>query len=174
MLSERISYRRDLYLTDKSRIQHLVHSAGIFSPQEIEIALELVEERLTKGIKCGYHFLLAELSDTVVGYTCFGPIPGSVHSHDLYWIIVHHRYRRQGIGRTLLSRTEYLVRQEGGRILYIDTSSRDQYRATREFYAACGYQQEAVLKDFYGPDDSKIIFAKILSPYEPEKEKLWS
>lgn len=164
MMYQKITYRSEVFPSDRDHVQRLVETSGFFSPQEIEIAIELVEERLAKGIKCGYYFLFAELSGEVIGYSCYGPIPGTVHSHDLYWIIVHNAFRRQGIGKALLAHTEELIRVQGGQLIYIDTSSRDQYETTRRFYSACGYRQEALLKDFYSPGDSKITYVKALPP----------
>jgi hypothetical protein len=46
--------------------------------------------------------------------------------------------------------------------VYIETSNRPQYVPTRAFYERCGYECEAVLKEFYGPGDDKVIFAKAL------------
>jgi ribosomal protein S18 acetylase RimI-like enzyme len=62
----------------------------------------------------------------------------------------------------LLARSESLIRRGGGRRIYIDTSSRPQYEATRAFYRAQGYREEACLEDFYAPGDGKIIYTKAL------------
>ena len=52
-------------------------------------------------------------------------------------------------------------RAGGGRV-YIETSHRADYQATRGFYERCGYQLEAVLTDFYAPGDSKAIYVRAL------------
>ena len=57
---------------------------------------------------------------------------------------------------------EQAIRAAGGRLIYIETSNRGQYAPTRGFYERCGYQLDAVLKDFYGPGDDKCIFVNIL------------
>jgi hypothetical protein len=54
-----ITYREDLKPSDIDQVQPLVESSGFFSPEEISIAIELVEERLSKGTRmfysrCGY------------------------------------------------------------------------------------------------------------------------
>jgi GNAT superfamily N-acetyltransferase len=158
-----ITYREEVKPSDKDQIRQLVHSSGFFSPKEIDIAEELVEERLLNGAQSGYFFLFAELDGNIIGYTCFGPIPDTTHSYDLYWIVVCNNFRRSGIGKELLDRTEYLIATQGGRLIYIDTSSRDQYKTTRMFYSGCGYRKEAFVKDFYEPGDSKIIYVKTIS-----------
>jgi D-alanine-D-alanine ligase len=159
-----ITYRTDARHSDRDDIRQLVDAAGIFSETEIDIAVELIEERLSKGLQSGYHFLFGELTDRIIGYTCFGPIPGAAKRYDLYWIVVHHDFRRAGIGKSLMVKTEEAIEKQGGERIYIDTSSRDQYRTTRLFYRLCGYQEEAVLKDFYGSGDDKVIYVKAIRP----------
>ena len=58
--------------------------------------------------------------------------------------------------------TEKLIEASGGRQLYDETSSRDQYKPTHKYYEACGYRQEAFLKNFYAEGDGKIIYSKVL------------
>lgn len=155
-------YREEVLATDQEAVRAIVRASGFFSDEETAIAAELVAERLLQGEKSGYFFLFAEQAGEVAGYTCFGPIPGSIHSYDLYWIAVDNRLRHRGIGKDLLSRSEALIGQRGGKRIYIETSARPQYDATVAFYLACGYRQEAFLEDFYALGDSKMIFMKAL------------
>ncbi|MGI6387310.1 MAG: GNAT family N-acetyltransferase [Desulfomonilia bacterium] len=96
----------------------------------------------------------------IVGYTCFGPVPGTQSSFDLYWIVVRKDRRGSGIGRALLAQTEEAVASSGGSRLYAETSSRELYDPTRGFYCSAGFRQEAFLENFYAPGDGKIIFVK--------------
>jgi ribosomal protein S18 acetylase RimI-like enzyme len=157
-------YREQVRPEDPSAVRRLVSGSGFFNPQEQEVAVELLEERLQRGPASGYHFLLAECSGAVAGFTCYGPIPGTAASFDLYWIVVDAELRGRGIGRELLRRTEALIAQNQGRRVYVETSARDQYRPTRSFYERCGYRQEALLRDFYAPGDDKVILVKVLPP----------
>jgi ribosomal protein S18 acetylase RimI-like enzyme len=155
-------FREAVRPEDRQAIGRLVCATGFFSAEEVDIAVELVEERLAKGDASGYFFLFAEEGDRLLGYACFGPIPGSVHSFDLYWIAVDPREQGRGIGRMLMAAAERIMAGRGARLVYADTSSRPQYESTRAFYLACGYREEAFLTDFYAPQDGKVIFAKSL------------
>jgi D-alanine-D-alanine ligase len=145
---------------DRQHVRRIVASTGFFNPAEIEVAVELVEERLTRGPASGYHFVFLERDGEVLGYSCYGPIAGTAASFDLYWIAVDQTNRRRGLGRVLMAETERLIRQAGGRRVYIETSRRAQYAPTRRFYDRSGYRVEAALKDFYGPGDDKAIYVK--------------
>jgi len=157
-----IVLRCDVTEADRQRVRALVESTGVFNPAEVEVAVELVHEHLAKGPASGYHFVFAERDGQTLGYACYGPIPVTSGSFDLYWIAVDKSCQGQGLGRILLEKAEELVRREGGRRIYIETSSRLAYQATRAFYQRCGYRQEAFLPDFYAPGDDKVIYVKPL------------
>jgi ribosomal protein S18 acetylase RimI-like enzyme len=162
MDATRIGYREEVRPGDRGAVGHLVRATGFFSEEEAGIAEELVDERLAKDEASGYFFLFAEEGGRLLGYACFGPIPGSVHSWDLYWIAVDPCEQGRGVGRKLLAASEGIMAMQGARRVYADTSSRPQYEPTRAFYLACGYGREAFLADFYAPDDGKVIFGKVL------------
>jgi len=162
MNSMEIFYRDKPIPSDVDSVRNIVRSSGFFSADEVEMAVELVQENLSRGEASGYFFLFVEINGGIVGYSCYGPIPCTKESYDLYWIAVLHEFRGRGIGRDLLARTEEKIRKIGGRQIYVDTSSRYQYEPTRLFYRANRYEQEASLKDFYSPGDDKIIYVKKL------------
>ena len=157
-----IAYRREIEPTDLDAILNIVQSSGFFSSAEIELALELAADRLEHGRQSSYQFLFAQDSEQVVGYTCYGLIPATAGSYDLYWIAVSEPMHGRGLGKILLQKTESLISRVGGKHVYAETSSRAQYAPPHRFYEECGYSLEAVLKDFYAPEDSKIIYSKVL------------
>jgi len=156
-----IKYRHQVQGQDAERIRRLVEITGYFSGDEIEVAVELVNEHLMKGASgSGYHFIFAERYGHLAGYTCYGPVPATTSSYDLYWIAVHPDFRRRGLGKMMLGETERIIRRSGGTRIYVDTSMRLQYASTRAFYEHCGYQLESVLEDFYAPGEAKAIYCK--------------
>jgi len=156
-----ITYRQEIEPSDLDAILNIVQSSGFFSPAEVELACELAADKLEHGRQSSYQFLFAQDSGQVVGYTCYGLIPATTGSYDLYWIAVSEAMRGRGLGKILLQKTGSLISCVGGRHVYAETSSRAQYTPTHRFYETCGYIVEAVLKDFYAPDDSKIIYSKV-------------
>ncbi len=128
----------------------------------IDTAVELVEDRLAKGPRCGYYFLFAEQDGKTVGYTSYGPIACTKSSFDLYWIVVSGDYRGKGLGTQLLDQSEEAIAALGGTRVYIETSARPFYLRTRAFYLARGYKQVAELEDFYAPGDAKAMYLKVL------------
>jgi ribosomal protein S18 acetylase RimI-like enzyme len=147
---------------DGGIVRDIVTSTGFFRPDEIGIAVELVEERLRIGLASGYHFIFAERGGEVLGYSCYGPVPLTLNSYDLYWIAVRKESQGSGIGKILLARSEAAIGELGGRRIYIETSSQGKYRGTRRFYEHFGYRSEATLRQYYAPGDHKVIYVKSL------------
>ena len=145
------------------RSGRLVDATGFFRADEIDVAVELVDERLQRGPESGYHFVIAEANGEVAGYSCFGPIACTVWSYDLYWIAVDPAHQGFGLGRALVAESERLIHSAGGRRVYIETSGKPQYVPTRGFYDRCGYALDVEMRDFYGPEDSKVVYVKVLT-----------
>ena len=141
----------------------------VFSAEERNVAVELLEERLDRGARSGYEFQLAECGGELVGYCVWGDVPLTKASYDLYWIAVAPAHRSLGLGRALLAKAEAGVAGRGGGQLYIETSSRAPYAATRRFYRSAGYRQVARFVNFYAPGDHKIVFCKTVTSRPAER-----
>jgi GNAT superfamily N-acetyltransferase len=160
--------RRDLKAADREPLAALLQATGFFNAEEVDVALELIDDRLAHGDASHYRFLVAH-AGKVAGYACWGPIPGTNAAADLYWIVVDPAHQGKGIGAALLRAVEEWISASGRNRVYIETSTRAQYDGTRHFYKACGYHLAAELPDFYAPGDGKAIFVKDLStaPWAP-------
>jgi D-alanine-D-alanine ligase len=157
-----VNIRTDLRPEDRAPLEGLLRATGFFNAQELEVALELVDDRLEHAERSHYRFLVLEDETAVLGYACWGPIPGTLASADLYWIAVDPGRQGQGLGRSLLDAAETWIAREGRTRVYLETSTRPQYVPTRMFYLRCGYEIAAELPDFYAPGDGKAIFLKVL------------
>lgn len=157
-----IGIRDNLLHSDREPIENMVRECGYFRDEESDVALELVDDRLAKGEDSEYRFLIATHADQVVGFCCYGKIACTVHSFDVYWVVVDPRIQRSGIGRKLMAAAEDRIRQIGGKRVYVETSGLPKYDPTRRFYESCGYRAESVLKDFYAPNDDRVTYVKAL------------
>jgi GNAT superfamily N-acetyltransferase len=154
--------RRDVEPRDAQAVEDLVRATGVFSEAEALIARELVEERLDRGARSGYEFLFLDDEEGLLGYACFGPIPCTQESFDLYWIAVRPERHGKGVGRRILQAAEEEIARAGGTRIYVETSTRAAYDPTRAFYERCGYTRAATLDDFYAKGDGKAIYLKVV------------
>ena len=145
---------------DGGKVRRLVAATGKFYPEEIDVAEELVLDRLNRGPASGYEFLWADADGYLAGYVCYGRISMTQSSWDLYWIAVEPDTQGQGIGSLLLRACEQEIGRAGGGQVYVETSGRPDYHDTRAFYRSRGYEVVARLENFYAPGDAKVVFCK--------------
>lgn len=151
---------RPLRPEDRPRLERLLAAISAFNPADRAVALELIDDALAKGEESDYRFLCAEEEGELAGYVCFGRIPLTEASFDLYWIAVDPAFRGRGVGRRLLSAAEEAIRSQGGAQLFAETSSLPLYESARAFYEATGFRLLARLPDFYAPGNDRLTYGK--------------
>lgn len=161
---------RPLAPGDVSSLVGLVEASGVFRPEEVEVAREVLEACAAKGEASGYFGRVedGEAGDPR-GFACWGPTPCTQGTFDLYWLVVHPRAQGRGAATRLLAEAEADVRRRGGRQLIAETSSTDPYAPARSFYEARGFCAAARIPDFYRPGDAKVVYVKPLHPNQGGK-----
>ncbi len=154
---------RPLRHEDKEPIRRLLEETDVFTPEEVEIAMELVDIALLRPGQKDYIVQVYDEGGLVLGYYCVGPTPGTSGTFDLYWIAVKPSSHRTGIGKALNAHAEHLVRAKGGRLMIAETSSQEKYEKTRRFYMSRGYAQLARIRDYYRVGDDLVVYGKYLT-----------
>jgi ribosomal protein S18 acetylase RimI-like enzyme len=144
---------------DRAAIAAMLAGCGAFSPNEIAVALEMVDA----GLGGEYTLLVAESAGCVVGYACFGQAPLTASTWYLYWICVALEAQRAGLGRTLQAGVEAAIVTAGGRRLVLETSGRPDYAKARDFYGRAGFVAVGRIPDFYDQGDDCLIYCKALA-----------
>ncbi len=153
-----LTFRTTPVKEDIERIREMAVSTNFFYDHEVEVAVELVTERLKSGPESGYHFVFAEVDGVTAAYSCFGHIEMTKSCFDLYWLITHNDFRGKGIGKKLLDATYAEARKMGCTMIIAETSGRDHYKPTQAFYISAGYTLEATIRDYYDKGDDKLIY----------------
>lgn len=156
---------------DRQVVLSLLADTGFFRPDEIDVARELLDAALAEGPEGHYQSFVArtlpqdtsrtahEVPETV-GWVCFGPTPCTMGTWDIYWLGVASAWQDRGVGRALTAFAEQTIRERGGRLFVVETSSRESYGPTRRFYETLGYREAGRIPDFYGSGDHRVIFIK--------------
>ena len=148
---------------DRAAVAGIVSRVGNFNEAEKNCALELIDVYLNDPHQQDYRVLVAEDPEGSAGaYACWGPTPLTAGTYDLYWIATDPRFQCRGLGRALVEDIERRVKAARGRLILIETSSKDSYAVTVEFYHRLGYREEARIRDFYDIGDDRFVFAKRL------------
>ena len=152
---------RPATIDDRMGLLELVALQENFTAAEKEIAREVIEDSLFE--RDDYLLLVASAEkDELIAFVCYGPIPMTESSFDLYWIATAPAHGRQGVASQLLGAMEASLGKSAKAVVYVDTSSTPGYARARAFYEKNGYQIAARLRDFYKTGDDRMIYRKEL------------
>jgi ribosomal protein S18 acetylase RimI-like enzyme len=155
---------RPMTQNDRAVIADLIVSVENFNKAEVDCALELVDIFLNDPDQQDYYIVVAEdFESKVHGYACYGPVPLTKGTFDLYWIATHADARGRGFGHELMNYVESRVCEQQGRLLAVETSAKESYESTIAFYRRLGYEEASRIKDFYDVGDDRLIFVKRFS-----------
>ncbi|MBN1783299.1 GNAT family N-acetyltransferase [bacterium] len=156
---------REIHPEDREPIRRILIETNHFTENEVGTALELIDAVIEKT-DSGYCIVVAEETEkTVVGYGCWGPVPLTSGTFDIYWIAVSPDCQGKGVGSQILSYMEDQMKSSEGRLILIETSSSGLYQDTRAFYERRGYGLESRIRDFYKPGDDRCIYAKRIDAF---------
>ena len=156
---------RDLKKEDREELKRIIVDTGHFNDDEVSVAMELIDDSLSKGSSSDYITKVFVTDDTaaVAGYICYGKRPLTGATFDLYWIAVDPKIHGKGIGKQLVESMECDVRDNmDGYLILIETSGKEQYAGERKFYEKCAYEVQTVIKDFYRRGDDLFVYRKYL------------
>jgi ribosomal protein S18 acetylase RimI-like enzyme len=154
---------RKLQADDRSQLNSIIKKIDNFNDDEKNVALELIDEAIANPRHEYYNVYVFENEGKVSGYHCIGKRALTDGVFDLFWIVVDPNIQNLGIGKKLLVHAENFVKENKGRWILAETSSKDSYIATRNFYVRNNYTIVSQIKDFYSLNDNLIVFGKYLT-----------
>ncbi len=151
---------RKIKQADAKALEQMLNKISNFSPSEVNVAMELINIAVNNPQQTDYHLYVYEHEGAVIGYHCTGQRPLTDGTYDLYWIAADPGSGKKGVGSELLQHAEDFVKQKNGRWLLAETSSKESYSATRNFYLRNNYAIIAEINDFYSTGDNLIVYGK--------------
>ena len=146
---------------DTDALVALTDATGLFKPLEVVALREVLDDFHATNHADDHHAITCEVNGAIVGFAYYAPAAMTEGTWQLYWIAVRKDQQGQGVGSELLRFVEEDIRaNRHGRVLFIETGSLPHYELTRQFYRKNGYEQHALLKDFYADGDSMVVFRK--------------
>ena len=160
----------------RDHVRAILTATDAFSADEISVALELFDlatatfdGSVIRGAEDAlddYEFVGAFDGGSLLGFACFGRTPSTDGTYDLYWLAVDPAAQGCGAGRAIADWVAIELASRGARLLLAETSSRTAYESARAFYARNGYAEVARVRDFYAPDDDRILLTTRLTAQE--------
>ncbi len=153
---------RPAMAADQPSLEHLATATGLFQPSEMS-EFSAMMDAFFAGETEGDFWFVGEQEGRIVSAGYCGPEAFADRVYNLYFIAVEPSLQGGGHGSAILHAVEQKVRAEDGRILIIETSGLGSFELTRRFYRKHSYDEEARIREYYGPGDDKVMFWKKLS-----------
>ncbi len=143
---------------DAVRIREIAAGTEMFRPDELDWFGAMIATQLAEPGKAIWR--VAGPGPDGAAYA--EPEPMAEGIWNMRFIGVAPAARRTGLARALIGEIEAAVREAGARMLIIETSSQPAFASARALYLALAYEEEARLRDWYGPNDAKVVFRKLV------------
>lgn len=147
---------------DIGELKKVVDSSGLFPSEYLdEMIYDYLNNAATQDIWFTY---IDDNRPTAIGYCV--PEKFTNGTYNLLAIGVSQDSQRNGVATEMMRYIEKQLRQKGGRLLIVETSSDDAQAGARKFYNKIGYTQMAIIKDFWNRGEDKIVFGKNYKTYK--------
>lgn len=153
-----MNLRTELKPEDVEPLRQLLKDTGVFNAVEVDVGVELAEQTLAGDE--GYHWVVAEENGKMLGVICYGEVPLTEGTWDLYWILRSPGASSKGVAAQLLKACEDDLRKHHARLLVLDTSGTPPYQPARDYYVRNGFTLTARIPEYYRPGDDLLIYSK--------------
>lgn len=156
---------RPLRAEDRAAVHALALVNHMFAPDELGGIDEMLSGYLDGSLP-GHRWVVAESAGAIIGGGYVAPEPFADRVWNLYFLAVHPEAHGQGVGTSIVDDVvDHLMSagEAAARVLLVETSSTTAYDGARAFYRARGFVEEARIREYYGPEDDKIVFWRRLT-----------
>ncbi len=150
-----MQYLREMQSEDIEAVLNVIDSQDEDDAEEAESGY-----REIGGVLDQY---VMEHDGKVIGVTGFSMPTGCDDTYWLSWTYVHDDYANKGHGRKMLTELIELIKQKGGRKLfvkvsdYVDDEDGAIYAAALHLYQSLGFKIEITHKEYYDEGEAQII-----------------
>ncbi|MBK9103806.1 MAG: GNAT family N-acetyltransferase [Saprospiraceae bacterium] len=149
---------RKIEINDLEHLKSVIDSNGLF-PSDLldEMTNDYFSNEKTTDI-----WLTKEIDSIPAAVVYCAPERMTEGTFNLYLIAISKNLQGKGISSEMMAYLENFLRENGNRILLVETSSLPEFELTRKFYDELGYKREAVIREFYQEGEDKVVFWKKL------------
>jgi len=150
---------------DEAAVAELALANNMFGIDELEGFTAIFRAPVGGELQDHQWWVSDGIDARAVAAAYVAPEPFADRLWNLYFLAVAPAAHGRGTGTRMIEFVERQLQSAGeskARVLIVETSSTEQYAGARGFYRARGFDEEARIRDFYGPGDDKIVFWKAL------------
>lgn len=149
---------------DTAAVVALTVSSELFTSEESTVVEGMLTEYFAGRDAEGHTCVVDEVDGDLLAVAYYEPATATDRTWELTMIGVRRDVHRRGRGAELLRHVEQDLRFRDQRLLVIETSALPAFARARAFYLACGYDEEARVRDYFEAGDDMVLFRKTLQP----------
>jgi len=133
----------------------------MFAPDDLAMLEGMLQDHVALAGTDHRWLVARDAQAGFVGAAYVAPEPFADRVWNLYFLAVARGHERSGVGTALVGEVVLGLESAGesvARVLLVETSSTDDFAAARAFYSREGFEREALIRDYYGPGDHKIVY----------------
>jgi GNAT superfamily N-acetyltransferase len=153
---------RSIAQHDTAAVVALTVASELFTAEESTVVQTMLKEYFTGRDAAGHTCVVDEIDNGLLAVAYDQPVTATDRTWELTMIGVRQGLHRRGRGAALLRHVEEDLRSRGQRLLVIETSALPAFARARAFYLACGYDEEARVRDYFETGDDMVLFRKAL------------
>lgn len=149
---------REVIHSDLDSLKIVLDSCGLFPSEYLD---DMISDYFHNLDTNEIWFTYVENDSPIsIGYC----IPEKLTSgtYNILAIGVSENHQRKGVAVEMMNFIEQKLKTIGARVLIVETSSDDAQIGARNLYQKLGYNQEAVIRDFWNEGEDKIVYWKKL------------
>jgi GNAT superfamily N-acetyltransferase len=147
---------------DSTIVSKLALESGLFGADAIGFLDKMMADYFDGNRDQG-HACVIDIEGEPLGVAYYQPALATDRTWYLTMIGVRRDRQGQGRGAALIEYVENTLRDSGQRVLLVETSGSVDFARTRTFYAKCGYEEEARVRDYYAAGEDMVLFRKVLN-----------
>lgn len=152
---------RKTIAADFEALMSIIESSGQFDSDGLAHVRSTLEQHLKGG---GEDMWLTADDSEPVGVAYCAPEALTEGTWNLLMLWTRKDRAGQGHGSALVKTIEHELAARGARLLIVETSGLPDFETARAFYTKLGFEQEAMIKNFFAAGDDKLIYTKQVGP----------
>jgi len=152
---------RSVTLEDVTALLTITEAIG-FEAEETAALRAMLDEYFQNPTSGEHCWLVDDDEGKLVSVAYYAPERMTQGTWNLYLIAVRSENQGQGRGSAMLQHVEKALRENGNRLLIVETSGLEDFELAQAFYRKNGFEQEARIRNFYNAGDDKLVFCKAL------------
>jgi len=151
---------------DLPSISNMMRQGCVFCESDVRGLTRMIKDYLENPRGDELKTMVYSVFGEVAGFICFGKDLGD-KTYEVYALSVAPKYQGNGVATKMIKAAEKYLRAKKARVLFISTSSSEEYLPARKLYLKNGYKKIATVRDFFNDGDHRIILSKRLKRPKP-------